>query len=58
MCLLFVFDDVIDYVIIYELVYCIEMNYLFWFWKLVFDVMFDYKEKEKWLKVYGGKLGF
>lgn len=28
MCLLFVFDDVIDYVIIYELVYCIEMNYL------------------------------
>ena len=56
--LLFAPDDVIDYVIIHELAHRIEMNHSPRFWKLVSDAMPDYKEKEKWLKVHGGKLGF
>lgn len=56
--LLFAPDDVIDYVIIHELAHRIEMNHSPRFWKLVSDAMPDYREKEKWLKVNGGGLGF
>lgn len=56
--LLFAPDDVIDYVIIHELAHRIEMNHSQRFWKLVSDAMPNYKEKEKWLKEHGGKLGF
>ncbi|MEQ8704241.1 MAG: M48 family metallopeptidase [Phaeodactylibacter sp.] len=56
--LLFAPDEVIDYVIIHELAHRIEMNHSPRFWKLVSDAMPDYREKEEWLKVHGGALGF
>ncbi len=49
--LLFAPDNVIDYVIVHELAHLIEHNHSPAFWKLVSDVMPDYKEKEDWLKL-------
>ena len=49
--LLFAPDDVVDYVIIHELAHLVEANHSHRFWKIVRDIMPDYKEKEKWLKV-------
>ena len=49
--LLFAPDDVVDYVIIHELAHLVEANHSHRFWKIVSDIMPDYKEKEKWLKV-------
>ncbi len=51
--LLFAPPEVIDYVIIHELAHFDEMNHSSRFWKIVSDVMPDYKEKEKWLKEHG-----
>ncbi len=48
--LLFAPDEVIDYVIIHELAHLVEMNHSARFWKLVSDVMPNYKLQEKWLK--------
>ena len=56
--LLFAPDDVIDYVIIHELAHLIELNHSDRFWKLVYDAMPDYKDKEKWLKDNGNKCNF
>lgn len=56
--LLFAPSDVIDYVIVHELTHLIEMNHSSRFWKIVKDVMPNYKEKEKWLKVNGPKCDF
>lgn len=47
--LMFAPDDVIDYVIIHELSHLLEMNHSARFWKIVENVMPDYREKEKWL---------
>jgi len=49
--LLFAPDEVVDYVIIHELAHLVEANHSHRFWKIVSDIMPDYKEKEKWLKV-------
>ncbi|MCB0662791.1 MAG: M48 family metallopeptidase [Saprospiraceae bacterium] len=56
--LLFAPDDVIEYVIKHELAHLIEANHSDRFWKVVEDMMPDYKEKEKWLKVNGWKCDF
>ena len=48
--LLFAPDDVVDYVIVHELAHLVEANHSHRFWKVVSDIMPDYKEKEKWLK--------
>ena len=48
--LLFAPDDVIDYVIVHELAHLIEMNHSDRFWKIVSDIMPNYREKEIWLK--------
>lgn len=56
--LLFAPNDVIDYVIIHELTHLIEMNHSPKFWKLVKQVMPNYKEKEKWLKTNGSTCDF
>lgn len=42
--------EVQDYVFIHELAHLEELNHSPRFWKLVSDVMPDYKQKEKWLK--------
>ncbi|MEL6924902.1 MAG: M48 family metallopeptidase [Bacteroidota bacterium] len=56
--LLFAPPEVIDYVIIHELAHLIELNHSDRFWKLVSDAMPDYKQKEEWLKRYGGLCQF
>jgi len=56
--LLFAPSQVIDYVIIHELSHLIEMNHSPRFWKIVRDIMPNYEEQEKWLKVNGAKCDF
>jgi len=56
--LLFAPDEVIDYVIVHELAHLIEANHSAAFWKVVSDVMPDYKEKEDWLKQHGEACNF
>ena len=51
--LLFAPSDVIDYVIVHELAHLKELNHSQKFWKIVADVMPNYKEKEKWLNQNG-----
>ena len=51
--LLFAPDDVINYIIIHELAHLKEFNHSNRFWKIVSDVMPDYKSKELWLKENG-----
>ncbi len=56
--LLFAPLDVLDYVIIHELAHLKEMNHSPRFWKIVSDIMPNYKEKEDWLSTYGETLKF
>ena len=56
--LLFAPDDVIDYVIVHELAHTVEQNHSAAFWKVVSDVMPDYKDKEVWLKKNGEQCNF
>ena len=56
--LLFAPLDVIDYVIVHELAHLIEMNHSARFWSIVSNVMPDYKEKERWLKINGNACDF
>jgi len=56
--LLFAPEKVIDYVIIHELSHLLEMNHSSRFWKIVHDIMPDYKEQEQWLKKNGTKCDF
>ena len=49
-------EDVRDYVIIHELCHRMEMNHSKKFWKLVKDVLPDYRERRKWLKEKGNTL--
>jgi len=56
--LLFAPTDVLDYVIVHELAHLKEMNHSSRFWKIVEDVMPDYKQKEDWLSQYGRTLRF
>lgn len=56
--LLFAPDAVVDYVIIHELAHLIEMNHSTRFWKIVGDIMPDYRDKELWLKKNGHLCNF
>ena len=56
--LLFAPEDVQDYVIVHELAHLVELNHSANFWSLVERYMPDYKEKEKWLKEFGGTCDF
>jgi predicted metal-dependent hydrolase len=51
--LLFANQASIDYVIIHELAHLKELNHSPNFWKIVVDIMPNYKEQEEWLKVNG-----
>ncbi len=48
--LLFAPQPVIDYVIVHELAHMVEMNHSPRFWKVVKNVLPNYKEMEKWLR--------
>ena len=56
--LLFAPPKVIDYVIIHELAHLVEMNHSPRFWKIVRDIMPDYKKQEQWLKEHGANCDF
>ena len=45
--------DVVDYVVVHELVHLREHNHSRGFWSGVEEIIPDYKEKVKWLKVNG-----
>lgn len=45
--------DVQDYVFVHELAHLEELNHSPRFWKIVKDIMPDYKDKEKWLSKHG-----
>ncbi|MBX3043359.1 MAG: M48 family metallopeptidase [Candidatus Kapabacteria bacterium] len=46
-------EDVIDYVIIHELAHTVEANHSHKFWKIVENIIPDYKQKRQWLKDNG-----
>ncbi len=48
--LLFAPEDVLEYVCIHELAHLIELNHSDRFWRLIQQVMPDYKKKIQWLK--------
>ena len=48
--------SVADYVIIHELAHTREMNHSKSFWKVVRDILPDYKEQKNWLKLNGNLL--
>ncbi|MGN1141792.1 MAG: M48 family metallopeptidase [Oliverpabstia sp.] len=43
-------DEILDYVVVHELAHRIEMNHSDKFWKIVEEVLPDYRERRKWLK--------
>ena len=46
-------EEIIGYVIVHELCHIKEMNHSHRFWKAVEDILSDYKERRKWLKLNG-----
>lgn len=50
--------DVIDYVVVHELAHLVEMNHSDKFWKIVGDILPDYRIKEKVLKENSAKFDF
>lgn len=49
-------EDIRDYVIVHELCHRVEMNHSRQFWKLVENVLPDFRERRKWLKEQGSSL--
>ena len=50
-------EEIVDYVVVHELCHRKEMNHSPRFWAEVEKVLPDYKERRKWLKDNGMKLG-
>ena len=48
--------DVIDYVIVHELAHLVEMNHSKKFWGILGEIMPDYMDKRRWLRIHGRKL--
>lgn len=45
-----------EYVVVHELAHLIEMNHSKRFWKIVEEIIPDYKEQKRWLKENGDGL--
>jgi predicted metal-dependent hydrolase len=56
--LLFAPPSVQDYVFVHELTHLKELNHSSRFWKIVGEIVPDYKQKEKWLKENSHRLDF
>lgn len=54
--LIFAPEEVLNYIVIHELAHRREMNHSPAFYKVVSEVMPDYKKQQKWLKENGQKL--
>lgn len=54
--LIFAPEEVLNYIVIHELAHRREMNHSPAFYKIVSEVMPDYKKQQKWLKENGQKL--
>jgi len=54
--LILLHPDVIDYVIIHELAHTVHHNHSKRFWKLVEELLPDYKERRKQLREYGQRM--
>lgn len=54
--LIFAPEEVLNYIVIHELAHRKEMNHSPAFYKIVSDVMPDYKNQQKWLRENGQKL--
>ena len=48
--------EVIDSIVVHELCHRKEMNHSAAFWKLVENVLPDYRERRKWLRDHGQEL--
>lgn len=55
--LLFAPEEMLDYVIIHELAHIKELNHSRDFWGLVSGAMPDFRERKRWLRENGGRLG-
>ena len=55
--LLFAPQEIMDYVIVHELSHSMEHNHGPKFWALVSKTVPDYKERRRWLRRYGDRLG-
>ncbi len=55
-CLMRAPEEILDYVIVHELCHRIEMNHSQRFWECVEAILPDYRERRKWLKIYGSEL--
>ena len=49
-------EEVLDYVVVHELCHRKYMNHSTAFWKVVSEVLPDYQDRRKWLKLHGGTL--
>lgn len=54
--LVFAPQEVVDYVCVHEVAHLKEMNHSKRFWNIVEKLMSNYKDQEKWLKLYGHRL--
>lgn len=54
--LIFAPEEVLDYIVIHELAHRKEMNHSPAFYKVVSEIMPDYKNQQKWLRENGRKL--
>lgn len=54
--LIFAPEEVLDYIVIHELAHRREMNHSPAFYKIVAEIMPDYKKQQKWLRENGQKL--
>ncbi len=49
-------EEVLDYVVVHELAHRREMNHSPAFWKLVEEILPDYRIRRQWLKQHGAEL--
>lgn len=47
-------EEILDYVVVHELAHLKQLNHSPEFWKIVQEVLPDYKSRRKWLKENGG----
>lgn len=54
--LIFAPEEVLDYIVVHELAHRQEMNHSPAFYRIVYSVLPDYREQQKWLREHGQSL--